>query len=266
MLKFLTRTRGRSRLDWTDWLSYAYLFLGLFTMFAPIVWLVMSSFKTESAISLFPPTFLPYSQKSVEVKGHDKPLPLYLTKDAQGNVRPMAQVRRIGIMATMVDPASPGEEIRVNIDDRGPIRRITFAFGTTPTSSASSTSVATVEQRLHHCRRDTAQLLIDSMAAFALSSTGFAGGGGSHPDHRHADDPADDHPGSGVSGDRHGRPVRQPVGRHPAVDRDADRRVLLSPVMLIDPRQLLRGRGDHASEWRIYSKIILRSLHRRLQC
>jgi alpha-1,4-digalacturonate transport system permease protein len=31
--------------------------VGLFAMFAPILWLVMSSLKTESAISQFPPTF-----------------------------------------------------------------------------------------------------------------------------------------------------------------------------------------------------------------
>ena len=58
VIRFLTRTRGRNRMDWTDWLSYAYLFVGLFTMFAPVLWLVMSSLKTESAISQFPPTFL----------------------------------------------------------------------------------------------------------------------------------------------------------------------------------------------------------------
>ena len=44
----------------------------------PIVWLVMSSLKTESAISQFPPTFLPYSQKEAVVAGYDKPLPLFL--------------------------------------------------------------------------------------------------------------------------------------------------------------------------------------------
>ena len=107
VVQFLTRTHGRGRPDWTDWLSYAYLCVGLFTMFAPILWLVMSSFKTESAISQFPPSFLPYSQKSVLVAGHDKPLPLFMTRDAQGALREMAQVRRIGIMATMVDPAKP---------------------------------------------------------------------------------------------------------------------------------------------------------------
>ena len=73
MSGFLTRTRGRGRMDWTDWLSYTYLVIGLFAMFAPVLWLVMSSFKSEAAISQFPPTFLPYSQKSVQVVGHDKP-------------------------------------------------------------------------------------------------------------------------------------------------------------------------------------------------
>ena len=142
MLKFLTRTRGRTRLHWTDWLTYAYLCVGLFTMFAPILWLVMSSFKTESAISQFPPTFLPYSQKSVSVSGHDKPLPLYLTRDDQGVVRPMAQVRRIGIMATMVDPAKPGEEIRVNINDRTPINELLAALRAVREGGCPSTSFA----------------------------------------------------------------------------------------------------------------------------
>jgi alpha-1,4-digalacturonate transport system permease protein len=176
MLAFLTRTRGRTRLDWTDWASYAYLCVGLFTMFAPVVWLVMSSFKTESAISLFPPTFLPYSQKSVMVPGHDKPLPLFLTRDEQGRQREMAQVRRIGIMATMVDPKQPDVELRVNINDRTPINELKFAFGNYTElfgkfsfgrylwNSVFITVVATL-----------LTLLINSMAAFALSKYQFRG-------------------------------------------------------------------------------------------
>ena len=176
LVKFLTRTHGRGRLDWTDWLSYSYLFVGLITMFAPIIWLVMSSFKSESAISQFPPTFLPYSQKSVAVTGHEKPLPLYMTKDEQGNMRAMAQVRRIGIMATMVDPAKPELEIRVNINDRKPITEMQFAFanytdlfakfsfGRYLWNSVFITVVATL-----------LTLLINSMAAFALSKYQFRG-------------------------------------------------------------------------------------------
>jgi len=176
MTNFLTRTRGRGRMDWTDWLSYTYLMIGLFTMFAPVLWLVMSSFKTESAISQFPPTFLPYTQKSVQVAGHDKPLPLYLTRDDKGEVKPMAQVRRIGIMATMVDPQNPDQQVRVNINDRTPINELQFAlsnyteifgkfsFGLYLWNSVFITVVATL-----------LTLLINSMAAFALSKYKFRG-------------------------------------------------------------------------------------------
>ena len=174
MLRFLTRTRGHLKADWTDWVSYAYLVLGLFMMFGPVLWLVMSSFKTESAIGQ--PTFLPYSQKSVTVAGHEKPLPLFMTKDDQGKLREMAQVRRIGIMATMVDPAKPEDEIRVNINDRKPINELTwatgnytelfgkFSFGTYLWNSVFITVVATL-----------ITLLFNSMAAFALSKYQFRG-------------------------------------------------------------------------------------------
>ena len=54
VLRFLTRTSGRTRLDWTDWLSYVYLVSGLFLMFGPVLWIVMSSFKTQSGLSDFP--------------------------------------------------------------------------------------------------------------------------------------------------------------------------------------------------------------------
>jgi alpha-1,4-digalacturonate transport system permease protein len=174
--EFLTRTHGKGRLDWTDYVSYAYLLVGLFTMFAPIVWLVMSSFKTESAVAQFPPTFLPYTQQSVKVAGHDQALPLYLTKTEQGE-RPMAQVMRIGIEATMLDPVKPDEPpIKVNIKDRKPLNELKFAFenytdvfgkfsfGKYLFNSVFITVVATL-----------LTLLVNSMAAFALSKYQFKG-------------------------------------------------------------------------------------------
>ncbi len=163
-------------LDWTDWLSYLYLGVGLFTLFAPIVWLLMSSLKTESALSQFPPSFLPYSQKTVQVAGHDKPLPLFTVRQTDGSLREMAQVRRIGIMATLVDPVQPQQEIRVNINDRKPVNELTFAwgnytdlfakfsFGRYLWNSVFITVVATL-----------LTLLINSMAAFALSKYQFRG-------------------------------------------------------------------------------------------
>jgi ABC-type glycerol-3-phosphate transport system permease component len=106
-LAFLTRTRGKRSLDWTDWLSYVYLTLGLFLMFGPVLWLVMSSFKTEAALTEFPPSFLPYGPKQVKVPGEDNPKPVYRVKLADGSVRELAELRRIGLIATHVDPAKP---------------------------------------------------------------------------------------------------------------------------------------------------------------
>ena len=39
---FLTRTRGRGRLDWSDIFTYVYLTLGTIVMFLPVLWLVFS--------------------------------------------------------------------------------------------------------------------------------------------------------------------------------------------------------------------------------
>ena len=50
-------------------------------------------------------------------------------KNEQGETRELAQIRRIGIMATMVDPKAPTEEIRVNVNKREPINELRFASG-----------------------------------------------------------------------------------------------------------------------------------------
>ena len=174
--EFLLRTRGRRRLHWTDVMSYAYLFVGLLTMFGPVLWLVMSSFKTEASIGQFPPTFLPYAQKVVQVEGHEQPLPLFEVRTPDGGVRELAQVNRIGIMANMVDPAAPDDTVRVNINQRKPVNELSFAwnnyvdifhkftFGTYLWNSVFITVVATL-----------LTLLFNSMAAFALSKYRFAG-------------------------------------------------------------------------------------------
>jgi alpha-1,4-digalacturonate transport system permease protein len=176
VLDFLLRTRGRQRLHWTDVLTYVYLFVGLFMMFAPVLWLVASSFKTESAIGQFPPTFLPYSQKTVAVAGHEKPLPLFTVTLDSGQQREMAQVSRIGILATMVDAANAQDSMQVNINQRKPVYELKFAwsnysdlfgkftFGTYLWNSVFITVVATL-----------LTLLFNSMAAFALSKYRFKG-------------------------------------------------------------------------------------------
>ncbi|MCL4830143.1 MAG: carbohydrate ABC transporter permease [Caldilinea sp.] len=174
--EFLTRTRGRSRLDWSDILTYLYLMFGTIVMFLPVLWLVLSSFKTQAGLLRFPPDLLPFDQRTVMVEGFDAPLPLFDVTMPDGSVRQLAQVRRVGLEGQMVDPANPGEIIRVNINDRTEVREVRLAWEnyTEPLrrfnflvylrNSVVVTLAATI-----------ITLLINSMAAFALSKYQFRG-------------------------------------------------------------------------------------------
>ena len=172
----LTLRRGRGRLHWTDVASYAYLLLGVVLMFGPVLWLGLSSFKTQAGLLEFPPSLLPSSQKEVSVPGFDKPLPLFNVTLDDGSTRVLAQARRIGLQAQMVDPAEPTKIIRVALDKRTPLRETAFAWSnyTEPLrqfdflrylgNSVFVTVVATL-----------ITLLINSMAAYALSIYEFPG-------------------------------------------------------------------------------------------
>jgi alpha-1,4-digalacturonate transport system permease protein len=173
---FLTRTRGVGRFDWTDWVSYLYLVIGLFLMFGPVLWIVMSSFKTQAALSEFPPSFLPAGQKTVKLPGQNQSLPVFKVKLPDGTTKELVELRRIGLTATMVDPSKPEVEIPVNIKDRERTREFRiatenytqlfgrFSFGRYLWNSVFITVVATL-----------ITLLFNSMAAFALSKYRFSG-------------------------------------------------------------------------------------------
>ena len=173
---FLTRTRGRGRLDIADVLSYLYLLAGTILMFGPVLWLVMSSFKTQAALVQFPPTFLPYAQETVEVPGYDEPLPLYTVTLDDGSTAVLAQVRRVGLEAQMIDPAAPDVIIPVPIDQREPVASVQLAWANyvEPLEKFNfltylrNSVVVTVAATL-------ITLVINSMAAFALSKYEFRG-------------------------------------------------------------------------------------------
>jgi len=172
---FLTRTRGRNgKLHWTDWLSYAYLGMAVLIMFGPVVWLVLSSFKTEADLQRFPPRFLPYSQETVVVDGQQAPLPAYTTKDGQT----VGMVRRIGLVAQVIDPAKPTEIQKVPFNELKSAERVSLAtenytelfqrfnFPLYFWNSVFITVTSTV-----------IMLIVNSMAAFALSKYQFKGRG-----------------------------------------------------------------------------------------
>ncbi len=178
LIGFATRRRGGAGapLHWTDVAAYFYLALGVLLMFGPVAWLVLSSFKTQSALLEFPPSLLPLAQQEVSVPGHAQPLPLFRVTLPDGTVRELAQVRRIGLVAQMVDPKDPTQQFRVPIDQREPVRKVAFASGnyTEPLqrydflrflgNSVFVTIVATL-----------ITLLINSMAAYALAVYDFKG-------------------------------------------------------------------------------------------
>lgn len=163
-------------LHWTDIASYAYLAFGVVLMFGPVLWLVFSSFKTQSALLEFPPSLMPMAQVEVTVAGQPNPLPLFRATLPDGSVKELAQIRRVGLVAQMVDPAEPDKTYRVAIDKREPVRKVAlatenyteplrqFAFLRFLSNSLFVTVVATA-----------ITLLINSMAAYGLAVYEFRG-------------------------------------------------------------------------------------------
>ena len=174
---FLTRTRGRNgSLHFIDYLTYAYLLLGVFLMFFPVIWLAFSSFKSEAGIAEYPPTLLPLSPKETEVPGREGTFPIMRVLEGEHAGKELPQIRRIGIESQLVDPANPKDLIKVNVKEREPVRQFKvhwenytelfsrFNILNNFYNSAFITIIATL-----------ITLLINSMAAFALSKYQFPG-------------------------------------------------------------------------------------------
>lgn len=173
---FLLRRRGGKSWHWTDIAAWVWLIGGTILIFGPALWLTFSSFKTPAALAEYPPSFLPLVTQQASVAGYDKPLSLYEAKLPDGSTRVMAEVRRIGIVSQMVDPKAPGDIVKVNINDRTPVRTVAFAtnnyaepftrfdFFQFLRNSVFVTVTATL-----------ITLVVNSMAAFALSKYQFRG-------------------------------------------------------------------------------------------
>lgn len=176
IIEFIFRRRGGEGWHWTDIVTWVWLIGGLVIMFGPAVWLVGSSFKTPAALAEFPPTILPYVTQQVTVEGYDQPLALYDVTFEDGTTRRLAEVRRIGLVSQLVDPSDPGEIIKADISQRKPVRTVSFAtenyvqpflhfdFVRYLWNSVFVTVTATL-----------ITLVVNSMAAFALSKYAFRG-------------------------------------------------------------------------------------------
>jgi alpha-1,4-digalacturonate transport system permease protein len=157
-------------------ITYLYMGLSVLILFGPVLWLVLSSFKTSAEVVKFPPRLLPYRQETLDIEGYEEPLPLYNVTMEDGSVVQLAQVRRIGLEGQMIDPSNPEEIIKVHIDDREPVERVVFSldnyiegvesfnFARYLRNSVVVTITATI-----------LTLIVNSMAAFALAKYKFTG-------------------------------------------------------------------------------------------
>jgi len=173
---FLTATRGGAKLHWTDWASYGYLCTGVFLMFFPVLWLLISSFKTEADLQRFPPTFLPYQQETLMVEGYDEPLPLFEMVSGEYEGMILAQVRRVGLQAQMVDPTNPGERLRVTVDQYERVEGVRLAWENyTGLFERFNFLLYFWNSTFITVTATLIMLLTNSMAAFALSKYQFRG-------------------------------------------------------------------------------------------
>ena len=174
---FIFRRRGRDGgWHWTDIITWVWLIGGTILMFGPALWLVSSSFKGPAQLAEFPPTLLPYVQEVATVEGHETPLPLFEVTMEDGTTRILAEIRRIGTSAQMVDPANPGESISVRLTDRAPLREVGLAVENYVDPFLSFDFMRYLGNSVFVTVAATfLTLLTNSMAAYALSKYRFRG-------------------------------------------------------------------------------------------
>lgn len=186
--RFLGRTRGKGGPDLMDWLAYAYLGLGLLLVFLPVVWMLVSSFKPDKALREADPRLLPYQQLTVDLSAElgprAKALPLVFALDAaSGETRRFAQERVRGAQAVLLDYeqlARSGELRRIEVPrlETRPVERLQprFANYSEPIERGKFNFVSCFGNSLFVTVSATLlTLLINSMAAFALSRYRFRG-------------------------------------------------------------------------------------------
>jgi len=137
LMAFFSRTSGKKgNLTTTDRLTYLYLSFGTILMFGPIIWLVMSSFKTPAELVKFPPRLFPYAQETinvpgfgeeeeveVEVDGFTSSLTL-MQVEVDGEIEELVQIDQTEEGLVMADPNNPEEVVTIVSEEQSlePVR------------------------------------------------------------------------------------------------------------------------------------------------
>ncbi len=107
--------------------------IGLFFLI-PFLWMVLTAFKSSQDVFHTPPRWLPYDNLTVDVNGVQ--LPLYNVQTENG-VRQLAAVKIVEGVGTFVDPANPGQQMEYEIQQGAtkiaePIMHISFNWRNFP--------------------------------------------------------------------------------------------------------------------------------------
>ncbi|WP_316862464.1 carbohydrate ABC transporter permease [uncultured Cohaesibacter sp.] len=179
LVRFLTRKQGGIKMTWADRVTYGYLLLGVFVMLLPVLWVFISSFKEPANLSEYPPTLMPVTMEKVEVEGYKTPLPLFEVVQEDGSVKVMAQIRRVGIRAQMVDPENPGAgRVTIDVKKATPVRKFHLAienYEELLDSSGGNIWLNIYNSAFITIVATLITLVMNSMAAFALSKYQFKG-------------------------------------------------------------------------------------------
>ncbi|MBX2823154.1 MAG: carbohydrate ABC transporter permease [Gammaproteobacteria bacterium] len=185
VIQFLTRTKGSAdgvhRLGAQDIVAYGYLLLGILIILVPVVWTVISSFKPDEAIESFDTRLLPYDQIEQVIDGVGKKSLYHWQPEGKEQIT----VFKAGPTRSVTDVATPDEPdniLRAPRKELQPAEEIRMATENylDPLLQRNGQKYFDIKLLLWNSIFVTVvatliTLLINSMAAFALSKYQFRG-------------------------------------------------------------------------------------------
>ena len=129
IVRFLTRRRGGNGWHWTDIVTWVWLIGGLVTDVRPrrlAGRFLLQDTGRARRVPALPPALCDTGSDGRRVT--TSRCPSIPSPCPTGQTEKLAEVRRIGLVAQMVDPANPGEIVKVNIANRRPVETVSFAI------------------------------------------------------------------------------------------------------------------------------------------
>jgi alpha-1,4-digalacturonate transport system permease protein len=179
---FLGRTRSRHGWHWSDWLSYAYLALGVLLVVLPIFWMFMSSIKSPRALTENDPRLLPYEQVQTPSADGSRQHGVFVWTKPDGTQVDVGFVGPRGLNARVFEVDKPTEVIEVPRNQLSRKDAITPRWQnyTEPTIGATQSRTFNFLRYFWNSTFVTVvatvlTLIVNAMAAFALSKYRFRG-------------------------------------------------------------------------------------------